>query len=108
MKALIVVGGVAGLATAVALQRLGIEFELFERAPEIRDIGAGKSVWHNGVQALEWLGVADPVRAASSPIDGLLILSARTSLPSHPDRALGPSLAVGVAAASGGSTGGWS
>jgi 2-polyprenyl-6-methoxyphenol hydroxylase-like FAD-dependent oxidoreductase len=69
MKALIVGGGVAGLATAVAFQRVGVEFELFERAPEIRDIGAGKSLWRNGVQALDWLGVAGDVTAAGSPID---------------------------------------
>lgn len=95
MKALIVGGGVAGLATAVAFQRAGIDFELFERAPEIRDIGAGKSVWHNGVQALEWLGMADTVRAASSPIEELLVLSWSGRLFHRiPIGRLGPSLAV--------------
>src|SRR5437867_3061281 len=75
MKALIVGGGVAGLSAAVALQRSGIDYEVFERAPEIRDIGAGKTLWHNGVEALERLSVAGSVIEAGSPIDELQVLS---------------------------------
>lgn len=52
MKAVVVGGGIGGVATAVALGRRGINVELCERAPALRDIGAGKSVWVNGIQAL--------------------------------------------------------
>lgn len=77
MKALVVGGGVAGLSAAVAFQKVGIEAEVFERSPEIRDIGAGKSVWRNGVQALGWLGVAGEVAGVGSPIEEIRVLTWR-------------------------------
>jgi 2-polyprenyl-6-methoxyphenol hydroxylase-like FAD-dependent oxidoreductase len=77
MKALVVGGGVAGLAAAVAFRRAGIEHHVFERAPEVREIGAGLSVWRNGIEALGWLGVAGDVVAAGSPIDEIRVLSWR-------------------------------
>ena len=77
MKAVVVGGGIGGVATAVALGREGVDVELCERAPELRDIGAGKSVWENGVQALDHLGVADEVLAVGSPVDSLVIATWR-------------------------------
>lgn len=73
MKAVVVGGGIGGVATAVALGQRGVDVELCERAPELRDIGAGKSVWNNGIQALRHLGVSDDVLAAGSPVDSLII-----------------------------------
>ena len=37
----IIGGGSGGLATAAALQRQGIKVTVFERNPELREIGAG-------------------------------------------------------------------
>ena len=37
----IIGGGIGGLAAASALQRQGIQVTLFERNPELREIGAG-------------------------------------------------------------------
>src|SRR5437879_10379987 len=48
----IIGGGIGGLATASALQRQGIQVTLFERNPELREIGAGLTLWANGVQML--------------------------------------------------------
>jgi hypothetical protein len=36
---------IGGLATACALQRQGIGVTLFERNPELREIGAGLTLW---------------------------------------------------------------
>jgi len=44
----IIGGGIGGLATACALQRQGIQVTLFERNPELREIGAGLTLWANG------------------------------------------------------------
>lgn len=41
MTVLIVGGGIAGLAAAVALRRAGIKARVFERARDIREVGAG-------------------------------------------------------------------
>lgn len=68
MNALVIGGGIGGLATALALRRVGITADVFEQAPEIREIGAGLSVWCNGLEALRWLGADEAVREAGSPL----------------------------------------
>ncbi len=62
----IIGGGIGGLATASALQRQGIEVAVFERNPELREIGAGLTLWANGVQVLRQLGLADALMAVSA------------------------------------------
>lgn len=59
LRAAVIGGGIGGLAAAVALERVGIAVEVFERAPELREVGAGISLWSNAVRALARLGVAE-------------------------------------------------
>ena len=65
MKVLILGAGIGGLAAAIALRRAGIDVEVFERAPQLLDVGAGISLWPNAVKGLDKLGVGAAVRAAS-------------------------------------------
>ncbi|MCO5584323.1 hypothetical protein L7F22_038247 [Adiantum nelumboides] len=58
----IVGGGIAGVATALALHKLGIKSRVLEQSPTLRITGAALSVWTNGWRALEALGVADDLR----------------------------------------------
>jgi 2-polyprenyl-6-methoxyphenol hydroxylase-like FAD-dependent oxidoreductase len=60
-RVLIAGGGIGGIATALALQQQGIDSVVFERAPQLRDGGAGLHIWTNGMLALAALGVADQV-----------------------------------------------
>ncbi|MFF5477734.1 FAD-dependent monooxygenase [Streptomyces sp. NPDC012935] len=62
-KAIVVGGGIGGLATALALTSKGWTVEVLERAPELREVGAGLSLWPNALRALGALGVGDRVRA---------------------------------------------
>lgn len=62
MKAVIIGGGIAGLASALALTRRGWEVEVLERAPEFTEVGAGLSLWPNALRALDALGVGESVR----------------------------------------------
>src|SRR5450432_1882500 len=64
----IIGGGIGGLATASALQRQGIKATVFERNSELREIGAGLTLWANGVQVLRQLGLADALSAVSAPL----------------------------------------
>src|ERR1700682_1472655 len=64
----IIGGGIGGLAAAAALQRQGIQATLFERNPELREIGAGLTLWANGVQVLRQLGLADALATVSAPL----------------------------------------
>ena len=56
MRAIIVGGGIAGLASTVALARHSWQVEVFERAPEFTEVGAGLSLWPNALRALDALG----------------------------------------------------
>ncbi|WP_280220296.1 FAD-dependent monooxygenase [Nocardia neocaledoniensis] len=60
--AIVVGGGIGGLATALALTRQGWSVELLERAPEITAVGSGISLWSNALRALDELGVGAAVR----------------------------------------------
>src|SRR6266852_2787146 len=64
----IIGGGIGGLATALALQRQSIQVTLFERNPELREIGAGLTLWANGVQVLRKLGLANALAKLSAPL----------------------------------------
>jgi 2-polyprenyl-6-methoxyphenol hydroxylase-like FAD-dependent oxidoreductase len=68
-KPLIIGGGIGGLAAAVALRKIGIEATVFERAPEIREVGAGLSLWSNAVKALRRLGLEGAIVSAGSVIE---------------------------------------
>jgi 2-polyprenyl-6-methoxyphenol hydroxylase-like FAD-dependent oxidoreductase len=65
---LIIGGGIAGLAAAIAIRRIGASVRVYEQSNEVREIGAGLSVWRNGLDALERLGALGPVLGAASPI----------------------------------------
>lgn len=62
MKTAIIGGGIAGLTTAIALKRIGIETEVFEAAPEIKPLGAGLGA--NAIKAFQKIGIAEDVIAA--------------------------------------------
>ncbi|WP_433432100.1 FAD-dependent oxidoreductase [Nonomuraea sp. CA-141351] len=66
-RAIVVGGGIGGLATALALQRIGWQATVLERAPELGEIGAGMSQAPNAMRALAELGVAEQARAAGVP-----------------------------------------
>jgi salicylate hydroxylase len=55
----IVGAGIGGLATALALLRRGIDVEVYEQAPELRELGAGVQVSANGTRVLYALGLKD-------------------------------------------------
>ena len=65
MRALIIGGGIGGLTAASALRRRGIDAQVFESSPELRDVGAGISLWPNAVKALRKLGLREPLKSIS-------------------------------------------
>jgi 2-polyprenyl-6-methoxyphenol hydroxylase-like FAD-dependent oxidoreductase len=60
--AVVVGGGIGGLASAVALRSAGWEVQVLERSDELREVGAGISLWPNALRALDLLGVGDRIR----------------------------------------------
>ncbi|MET9231253.1 FAD-dependent monooxygenase [Lentzea sp. NPDC003310] len=67
MKAIVVGGGIGGLAAAVSLRRVGWEVEVHERAAAFGEIGAGVGVMPNALRALEWMGLDAEIRRLGTP-----------------------------------------
>jgi 2-polyprenyl-6-methoxyphenol hydroxylase-like FAD-dependent oxidoreductase len=67
MRVIVIGAGIGGLATAVGLQRAGAEVTVLERAETLRPVGAGVSVFANGIRALEVVGLGDEFRAVTAP-----------------------------------------
>ncbi|HVE95259.1 MAG TPA: FAD-dependent oxidoreductase [Acidimicrobiales bacterium] len=61
----IIGGGIGGLTTALALLRQGVDCAVYERAPELHEIGSGVGLWPNAMRVLDRVGVGDDVRALS-------------------------------------------
>lgn len=57
----IIGGGIAGLTTAIALNKIGIKTTVFEAAPAVRSVGAGLALAANAMMAFKKLGIMDEV-----------------------------------------------
>jgi salicylate hydroxylase len=62
LRAVVVGGGIGGIAAAVAMARAGIDVQLHEQAQQLAEVGAGVSLAPNGLRMLERLGVGEQVR----------------------------------------------
>lgn len=99
MKAIVVGAGIGGLSAAIALRRAGVEMAVFERARELKEIGAGLSLMPNATRALNGLGLADALRRIGEPIGVAEIRTWRGEvLSSIPAWRLGEKVGAGPAA----------
>jgi 2-polyprenyl-6-methoxyphenol hydroxylase-like FAD-dependent oxidoreductase len=62
-SAIVVGGGIGGLAAGIGLIRRGWLVRIFERAAEVTEVGAAISLWSNALRALDALGIGPAVRA---------------------------------------------
>ncbi len=69
----IIGGGIGGVAAAVALHRAGIHATVYERANELREVGAGMMLWPNATRVLKELDVLERVVASSGPNQHFLV-----------------------------------
>lgn len=67
-RVLVIGGGIGGLTAAIALNRVGIPAMVYERATELREVGAGITLWTNALKVLRKLGVGAAVEANSTPL----------------------------------------
>ena len=78
MRVLIAGGGIGGLAAALACSISGREVQLFERAVEFSELGAGIQLGPNAVKVLHGWGLADALKVVAAFPDGLQVCSAVT------------------------------
>jgi 2-polyprenyl-6-methoxyphenol hydroxylase-like FAD-dependent oxidoreductase len=69
-KIVIIGAGIAGLTAAVALARKGLEAEVYEQAPELKEVGAGLGLWGNAFRALGAIGLAGEVERLAGGFAG--------------------------------------
>lgn len=67
-------GGIGGLAAAVALDRAGLDVEVYERAPVFAEAGAGMSLWPNATRILRSWGLLEAVMAVGEPVTSFDLL----------------------------------
>jgi FAD-dependent urate hydroxylase len=57
LKVIVIGAGIGGLTAGIALTQAGFEVEIYDRVRELRPVGAGISLWSNGVKVLNRLGL---------------------------------------------------
>ena len=57
LKVIVIGAGIGGLTAAIALTQAGFEVEVYDRVQDLRPVGAGISLWSNGVKVLNRLGL---------------------------------------------------
>ncbi len=70
-RAIVIGGGIAGLAAAIALRKADYEAIILEQAAELLPMGAALSLWSNAMAALDWLDAGDTVATDAAPIQSL-------------------------------------
>lgn len=73
MKIAIIGGGIAGLSTALAFKKAGIDFHLFEQSPEFGEVGAGIGLSTSTFTILEKLGVGEDFLKIAVPLQRFVI-----------------------------------
>ena len=70
MKIIVIGAGIGGLTTAIALQKKGLEVQVYESASEIREVGAGLWMAANAMNVLERMGLSNEIKAAGNQLLG--------------------------------------
>ena len=65
MKAIIIGGGIGGLATALILHDRGIKAQVYERSSEIREMGVGINTLPHAIRELAQIGLLDALDAVA-------------------------------------------
>lgn len=97
LRAVIVGGGIGGVAAAVALTRAGIDVQVYEQAPRLTEVGAGVSLAPNGFRALDWFGVsAEIARLGARQVKTRLCLADGRPAEHGPGQFIPPGQNVGI------------
>ena len=61
-KIAVIGGGIGGLTAALALLKRGLDVDIYEQAPELKEVGAGIQISSNGTRVLFALGLEDALK----------------------------------------------
>src|SRR5215468_1346525 len=66
----IVGAGIGGLAAALACVRRGLDVDVYEQAPELKELGAGVQISSNGTRVLHALGLGEAMERLGVVVAG--------------------------------------
>jgi FAD-dependent urate hydroxylase len=69
LRVAIVGAGIGGLTAALSLQRFGHHAIVVEQTPQLRPVGAGISLWPNGIKVANLLGLGSDIAAIGGSMD---------------------------------------
>lgn len=69
LKIVIIGAGIGGLTAGIALKQAGYQVEIYDRVRELRPVGAGISLWSNGVKVLNRLGLGREMAKIGGQMD---------------------------------------
>jgi salicylate hydroxylase len=75
VRVAVIGAGIGGLAAACALRQHGLEVEVYERACELGEVGAGLQLGPNAVKVLRALGIEQELRALASEPTSIVSLA---------------------------------
>lgn len=75
LNVIIIGAGIGGLTAGIALTQAGHTVEIYERVRELRPVGAGISLWSNGVKVLNALGLKTAMAAIGGQMNAMQYLS---------------------------------
>jgi FAD-dependent urate hydroxylase len=71
LKVIIIGAGIGGLTAGIALSKAGYEVEIYDRVGSLRPVGAGISLWSNGVKILNRLGLGAEIAAIGGEMNAM-------------------------------------
>ena len=81
MKRGIIIGaGIGGLTTALALLKKGIDFEIYEQANDLAEVGAGIWIAPNGLKVLKKLGIEWGIIRGGRFIDKIFVIDTNNKI----------------------------
>lgn len=80
MKTIVIGGGIGGLTAGIALRQSKIDAQVYERAPEIGEVGAGLMVASNAMTVLQRLGVAERLMDRCPALENVHISTERGAI----------------------------
>jgi FAD-dependent urate hydroxylase len=85
LKVVIIGAGIGGLTAGIALHQAGYAVEIYERVRDLRPVGAGISLWSNGVKVLNYLGLGDAIAKIGGQMDQMQYCDPTGNLLNHID-----------------------
>jgi FAD-dependent urate hydroxylase len=69
LKVVVIGAGIGGLTVGIALRQAGFQVEIYDKVRSLRPIGAGISLWSNGVKVLNRLGMGAQIAQIGGRMD---------------------------------------